>query len=80
MSPASSPNDPVFYLNHCNVDRIWEAWLGNNQRTYLPNQQAPSSLKGHRIDDQLLALVSPTTTPRDVLDVTSVYVYDSLNV
>jgi len=24
-----SPNDPVFYLNHCNVDRIWEAWLVN---------------------------------------------------
>ena len=27
MGPATSPNDPVFYLNHCNVDRIWEAWL-----------------------------------------------------
>lgn len=27
MLPSSSPNDPVFYLNHCNVDRIWEAWL-----------------------------------------------------
>jgi tyrosinase len=23
MSPSTSPNDPVFYLNHCNVDRIW---------------------------------------------------------
>ena len=29
MAPATSPNDPVFYLNHCNVDRIWEAWLVN---------------------------------------------------
>ncbi|MGH8653122.1 MAG: tyrosinase family protein [Gammaproteobacteria bacterium] len=27
MSPSTSPNDPVFYLNHCNVDRIWEAWM-----------------------------------------------------
>ncbi|MGH3997455.1 MAG: tyrosinase family protein [Pseudonocardiaceae bacterium] len=23
MLPSSSPNDPVFYLNHCNEDRIW---------------------------------------------------------
>ena len=22
---ASSPNDPAFFLNHCNVDRIWAA-------------------------------------------------------
>src|SRR5829696_1697483 len=32
MGPATSPNDPVFYLNHCNVDRIWEAWLVNQGR------------------------------------------------
>src|SRR5262249_21396630 len=23
MAPSTSPNDPVFYLNHCNVDRVW---------------------------------------------------------
>ena len=22
----TSPNDPVFFLNHCNVDRIWALW------------------------------------------------------
>jgi tyrosinase len=22
----TSPNDPVFFLNHCNVDRIWSLW------------------------------------------------------
>jgi len=27
MLPSSSPTDPVFYMNHCNIDRIWEAWL-----------------------------------------------------
>ena len=25
MGPASSPNDLAFFLNHCNVDRIWAA-------------------------------------------------------
>jgi tyrosinase len=26
MSPLSSPNDPVFFLHHCNVDRLWAEW------------------------------------------------------
>lgn len=80
MSPASSPNDPVFFLNHCNVDRIWEAWLQQHGRVYLPDQNAPASLKGHRINDQLSSLISPPTTPAAVLDVSSQYVYDSLDV
>jgi tyrosinase len=80
MSPASSPNDPVFFLNHCNEDRIWEAWMQENGRTYLPPQTAPATLKGHRINDQLSPLVSPPTTPAAVLNVLAQYVYDSLAV
>jgi tyrosinase len=26
MELSTSPNDPVFFLNHCNVDRIWAMW------------------------------------------------------
>jgi len=26
MELDTSPNDPVFFLNHCNVDRIWALW------------------------------------------------------
>lgn len=26
MSPLTSPNDPVFFLHHCYVDRIWNRW------------------------------------------------------
>jgi len=26
MGPLTSPNDPVFFLHHCNVDRIWYQW------------------------------------------------------
>ena len=26
MSLHTSPNDPIFFLNHCNVDRIWAEW------------------------------------------------------
>lgn len=80
MLPSSSPNDPIFYLNHCNVDRIWEAWLTQHGRTYLPLQSASASLKGHRINDQMSSLLSPPTRPSDVLDMRSTYVYDSLAV
>jgi tyrosinase len=80
MSPSSSPNDPVFYLNHCNVDRIWEAWMQQNGRVYLPLDTAPASLKGHRLNDDLASLVSPPTKPSAVLNMTAIYLYDSLSI
>lgn len=80
MLPSSSPNDPVFYLNHCNADRLWEAWMARHTRTYVPTQSAPASLRGHRLNDQMLAFVSAAMRPADVLDVGSIYVYDSLAV
>jgi tyrosinase len=80
MSPATSPNDPVFYLNHCNVDRIWEVWLGQNNHTYLPDQNASTDLLSHRIDDPVFVLISPPVTPRQMLDVSNFYSYQSLNV
>jgi tyrosinase len=84
MSPSTSPNDPVFYLNHCNVDRTWEAWMQprpqGHGRIYAPPQSAPASLKGHRLNDQLTSLLSGTTTPANMLDVSTSYTYDSLAV
>ncbi len=78
MSPSTSPNDPVFYLNHCNVDRIWEGWLTQNGRTYVPNMDASAALKGHRIDNAIDSPMGDSMTPRAVLDVGSIYNYDAL--
>ena len=84
MSPSTSPNDPVFYLNHCNVDRIWERWMqvspGGHGRVYLPSPSAPTGLRGHRLNDTLNSLLSGTATPAEMLDVSEFYTYDSLNV
>jgi tyrosinase len=80
MLPATSPNDPVFFLNHCNVDRIWEAWMQNHGRTYVPPDSASALLKGHRLHDDLASLVSATSKPAAMLNVTAVYHYDSLSV
>ena len=78
MLPSSSPNDPVFFMHHCNVDRLWEAWMVQHGRTYLPLQTAPASLNGHRINDAMASLVSPPMRIADVLDLSGLFVYDSL--
>lgn len=39
MADLSSPTDPIFYLHHANVDRLWHAWSSEPQ-TIVP---APNS-------------------------------------
>lgn len=26
MGPSTSPNDPVFFVHHAQIDRLWEQW------------------------------------------------------
>jgi tyrosinase len=81
MLPSSSPNDPVFFLNHCNVDRIWSAWQeAYPESPYLPDQTESEDLLGHRIDDEMDAQLSAPVTPRQMLDVSDFYTYDTLAV
>jgi tyrosinase len=79
MGPSSSPNDPVFFLHHCNVDRIWEAWMQRNNRTYQPTMSESSpDYVGLRIDDVLP--VSPGNIQiRSTLDMTKIFQYDNFN-
>jgi tyrosinase len=78
MAFATSPNDPVFFLNHCNVDRLWETWLSTYGRVYVPDMNSGSQLQGHRIDDPIHSPLGAKVTPRQVLDVSSFYHYDAL--
>ena len=85
MLYSSSPNDPVFFLNHCNVDRIWAARLnGAHEPRYLPGADAPNELFRHRIDDPLFSIFTSDDdtrwTPRRMLEVADIYSYDSLDV
>lgn len=78
MLPGTSPNDPVFFLNHCNVDRIWESWMTARGRTYEPGNGVPGAPTGHRIDDDMVALLGQSFTPRQVLDPGAWFSYDVL--
>ncbi|MGH3905828.1 MAG: tyrosinase family protein [Pseudonocardiaceae bacterium] len=79
MSPATSPNDPVFYLNHCNVDRIWEAWMVDRGRIYEPPQSASDQLRFHRINDPMYSiLIDQPITPAQMLEISTFYSYDKL--
>lgn len=88
MVLSSSPNDPVFFLNHCNVDRIWAGWQYiHNNPPYLPGDNESNDLQRHRLNDFMYEI---TTTeefdplfkgrvrPKDLLDVSSRYNYDTL--
>jgi tyrosinase len=79
MKMSSSQNDPVFFLHHCNVDRIWAAWQATHTEvSYVPDMSAPDTLRFHRIDDGLYSLYEERVTPRDMIDYESRYRYDSL--
>ncbi len=79
MLPGTSPNDPVFFLNHCNVDRIWAIWQINNPTSdYQPQgQSAPTdTLYRHRSLDPLYSpLTQGEPVVQDMLDVSAFYGY-----
>lgn len=61
--PSTAPRDPVFFLLHCNVDRLWALWQWFNNRfdgtqanTYFYRGQFGSNLTtfiGHNLEDTM---------------------------
>lgn len=78
MGLSSSPNDPVFFLHHCNVDRIWAAWQQKHPQSYAPDMNESAALQFHRIDDPLYSIFEEQITPRSLLDYRAYYEYDTL--
>jgi len=48
MAFNSSPNDPVFFQHHANIDRIWQLWLERHGPSYQPVAGGPA---GHNLHD-----------------------------
>ncbi|MGY1671039.1 tyrosinase family protein [Geodermatophilus sp. SYSU D00710] len=68
MLSGTSPNDPAFWLNHANVDRLWWQWQG--QRGITTYQPASGGPVGHNLDDVMSAGLLTPRTPASVLDIT----------
>jgi tyrosinase len=86
-NPDTAALDPIFWLHHANIDRLWNVWLRQKRGPRDPadvfsNPTDPDWLDGPR--DRKFVLPSPdgttfTFTARDVLDTRAPqldYVYD----
>lgn len=62
MSARASPGDPVFWLVHANVDRIWAEWSRRHGPRYQPVSGGPH---GSNLRDNLWRI---GLTPADMLD------------
>ena len=77
MAGNSSPNDPVFFLHHTNIDRLWSAWMDRHGPTYLPETGGPV---GHNLDDLMWPYreIGMDISPRMMLDSRALgYIYDT---
>jgi tyrosinase len=85
MGQMYSPGDPLFFLNHCNVDRLWAEWQLKAERTranwYPADRTIP--IEGHNRSDKM---VPWDTDPEGIPTVESVldhhalgYKYDTEN-
>ena len=87
MQPGTSPNDPVFFLHHCNIDRLWAVWEQKNaaQAPYLPDN-ATAAANGLTRLNELMSTFGRTATdryfgvdvrPADVINSKAITWYDS---
>jgi hypothetical protein len=52
MGGGASPNDPIFYMHHCNVDRLWAMWQIDDHQgaAFYPAAGEPN---GHNLNDPM---------------------------
>ncbi|MCP5243777.1 DVUA0089 family protein [Nitrosomonas sp.] len=79
MLPMTSPNDPVFFMHHCMVDKLWHEWqLRFPNQGYLPVSGGPF---GQNLTDAMAGTPNGPvgSRPIDMLDSTALGIeYDQL--
>lgn len=81
MLPMTSPNDPVFFMHHCMVDKIWHEWQQRfPNQGYLPVSGGPF---GQNLTDPMASTPAASigSRPIDVLDSTAIGIrYDDATI
>ncbi|CAL9628170.1 tyrosinase MelC2 [Streptomyces sp. enrichment culture] len=73
MATGASPNDPVFWLHHAYVDKLWAEWQRRHPGSgYLPAAGTPDVVD---LDETMRPWHD--TTPADLLDHTPHYTFDT---
>jgi hypothetical protein len=71
MGGGTSPNDPIFFLNHTNVDRLWAQWQSLHPQ--VPQYPFNNANQPMNMENML-----PTVTPNQVLNNSALgYTYDT---
>ncbi|KAM0542966.1 hypothetical protein ACHAPJ_012523 [Fusarium lateritium] len=85
MGPATSPNEPLFFLHHANVDRVWAKWQGRNATRladYTGFKDADKSIQADKADTMpVLRLADDEPIVEDYMDTKAgplCYTYSSM--
>jgi len=69
-NPATAVQDPLFFMLHCNVDRLWAKWQwvkhhtdANGAGSFAPDPQQPNRI-GYRLRDTMWPWNGDTNPPR----------------
>ncbi|KAJ7182777.1 tyrosinase [Mycena crocata] len=70
----SSPGDPLFYLHHAFLDKLWWQWVGMNFSSRLDDISGRSSVDPPYVNVTLdfeldMRMLAPTVTIREVMDI-----------
>ncbi|MEU1279719.1 tyrosinase family protein [Streptomyces sp. NPDC005805] len=73
MGTGVSPNDPVFWMHHAFIDKLWADWQARHPASrYLPATRTPNVVS---LNDTMRPWND--VTPADMLDHTRHYTYDT---
>lgn len=63
----TSPNDPLFWIHHANVDRIWAMWTNIHGLKYQPES---GGMHGHNLNDHMWPYdqIGLHVSPKNMLD------------
>jgi len=72
MLPSTSPNDPIFFLHHCNIDRLLNLWQSEHPaEAYHPDPAlGETGPLGHNLTDTLIFNDSGQPSPWTPVDAT----------